>query len=54
MRERVAFVLNLRSREEEAYAAVQSVLDGDHRAVRDLNLAPGDLQIFKGVTRHTE
>ncbi len=38
----------LRSADDENYAAVQAVLDGDRVPVRTLNLEPGDLQIFKG------
>jgi hypothetical protein len=39
---------NLRSPTDENYAGVQAVLDGDTAPVRTLQLAPGDLQIFKG------
>lgn len=38
----------LRTRDDENYAGVQAVMDGDRTPVRSLNLEPGDLQIFKG------
>ena len=42
------YVPNLRSSRAENYAGVQAILDGDHSPVRELELNPGDLQIFKG------
>ena len=42
------YVPNLRSAEDENYANVQAILDGDRTPVRGLELRPGDLQIFKG------
>ena len=39
---------NLRSSEDENFASVASVLDGNRALVRTLELQPGDLQIFKG------
>ncbi|MGV9365481.1 HalD/BesD family halogenase [Amycolatopsis sp. NPDC003731] len=39
---------NIRSAADENFAAVRSVLAGDTRLVRRLNLRPGDLQLFKG------
>lgn len=38
----------LRSAEDENYAGVEAVLDGDTGPVKTLHLKPGDLQIFKG------
>ncbi|MBO9444751.1 2OG-Fe(II) oxygenase [Ruegeria sp. R14_0] len=42
------YVPNLRSSEDENFASVASVLDGNRARVRTLELQPGDLQIFKG------
>jgi hypothetical protein len=42
------FAPNLRSREDENYAGVQAILDGDLGKVQSLALEPGDLQVFKG------
>lgn len=42
------YAANLRSAEDENYAGVQEILDGDDRRVTRLNLQPGDLQIFRG------
>ena len=42
------YVPNLRTPENENFAAVASILDGDRTEVRELELQPGDLQIFKG------
>ena len=39
---------NIRSAADENFAAVRSVLAGDPRLVRRLDLRPGDLQLFKG------
>ncbi|WP_410615786.1 arpA protein [Amycolatopsis sp. lyj-109] len=39
---------NIRSAADENFAAVRSVLAGDTRPVRRLDLRPGDLQLFKG------
>ncbi|MGW5742703.1 HalD/BesD family halogenase [Amycolatopsis sp. NPDC003861] len=39
---------NIRSAADENFAAVRSVLAGDTRLVRRLDLRPGDLQLFKG------
>lgn len=39
---------NLRSAEDENFAAVSAVLGGDRTRVHQLVLNPGDLQIFKG------
>ncbi|MCE0764726.1 arpA protein [Pseudonocardia kujensis] len=38
----------IRSPQEENLDAVSAVLDGDHHAVRTLELRPGDLQLFAG------
>ncbi|MEV7098582.1 arpA protein [Amycolatopsis sp. NPDC051045] len=38
----------IRSAADENFAAVRSVLAGDTRPVRRLNLRPGDLQLFRG------
>ncbi|MEV6830809.1 arpA protein [Amycolatopsis sp. NPDC051102] len=38
----------IRSATDENFAAVRSVLAGDTRLVRRLDLRPGDLQLFKG------
>lgn len=42
------YVPNLRTPENENYADVQAVLDGDTTGVKSLALEPGDLQLFKG------
>lgn len=42
------YVPNLRSAEDENFADVASVLDGNMSRVRTLELQPGDLQIFRG------
>ncbi|NVO55568.1 hypothetical protein HW561_07185 [Rhodobacteraceae bacterium B1Z28] len=42
------FAPNLRSADDENFATVASVLDGNLSQVRRLGLQPGDLQIFKG------
>lgn len=42
------FCPNLRSADDQRFAAVTGVLQGDRRAVRQLTLRPGDLQIFYG------
>jgi hypothetical protein len=39
---------HLRTPQDENYAGVERVLDGDATLVRTLHLAPGDLQLFKG------
>ncbi len=39
---------DIRSAADENFAAVRSVLAGDTRPVRRLDLRPGDLQLFKG------
>lgn len=39
---------HLRTPTDENYSGVEAVLDGDPRLIRTLQLAPGDLQIFKG------
>ncbi|QKV79039.1 arpA protein [Amycolatopsis sp. Hca4] len=39
---------NIRSAADENFPAVRSVLAGDTRPVRRLDLRPGDLQLFKG------
>lgn len=39
---------NLRSTEDENFDAVASILDGNMARVRQLELQPGDLQIFRG------
>ncbi|MEX0350705.1 MAG: hypothetical protein AB3N15_14890 [Paracoccaceae bacterium] len=45
------YVPSLRSPTDENFPAVARVLDGDRRHVRQLELQPGDLQIFRG--RHS-
>lgn len=42
------YVPGLRTSEDENFEGVARVLDGDMRNVRQLELQPGDLQIFKG------
>ncbi|SLN13072.1 HalD/BesD family halogenase [Ruegeria meonggei] len=42
------YVPNLRSAEDENFNNVASVLDGNRAGVWELELQPGDLQIFKG------
>ncbi|WP_033262126.1 HalD/BesD family halogenase [Amycolatopsis vancoresmycina] len=42
------FCPGIRSAADENFAAVRSVLAGDTRPVRRLDLRPGDLQLFKG------
>lgn len=42
------YVPGLRSSEDENFEGVARVLDGDMSNVRQLELQPGDLQIFKG------
>ncbi|NOD77279.1 MULTISPECIES: 2OG-Fe(II) oxygenase [unclassified Ruegeria] len=42
------YVPNLRTSEDENFAQVASVLDGNMTRVHQLELQPGDLQIFKG------
>ncbi len=42
------YVPSLRSGEDECYAEVRSVLDGDRSRVVQLDLNPGDLQFFLG------
>ena len=42
------YVPNLRSPEDENYAGVRRVLDGERDLVRQLDLRAGDLQIFLG------
>lgn len=42
------YVPNLRSAEDENFGSVASILDGNRARVRELELQPGDLQIFKG------
>ncbi|WP_170325245.1 HalD/BesD family halogenase [Ruegeria arenilitoris] len=42
------YVPNLRTTEDENFREVASILDGDMSRVRELELQPGDLQIFKG------
>lgn len=42
------YVPNIRTSEDENFDAVASVLDGNMEHVRQLDLQPGDLQIFKG------
>lgn len=38
----------LRSAEDENFEGVQAILDGDHSALKSLEITPGDLQIFFG------
>jgi hypothetical protein len=45
------YVPNLRNPTDENFAGVARVLEGDRRHVRQLELQPGDLQIFRG--RHS-
>lgn len=42
------YVPDIRTPDDERFDAVQRVLDGDRSDIRELDLAPGDLQIFKG------
>ncbi len=42
------YVPNIRSGQDEGFAAIQRVLEGDRTGVRTLALRPGDLQIFRG------
>ncbi len=42
------FCPNLRDPQDENYGGVGAVLEGDRGPVRTLDMAPGDLQIFKG------
>lgn len=42
------YVPNLRTQNDECFAAVERVLAGDRGVVEQLVLEPGDLQIFKG------
>ncbi len=42
------FCPNLRDPQDENYDGVGAVLEGDRGPVRTLDIAPGDLQIFKG------
>nr|WP_321252416.1 hypothetical protein [uncultured Ruegeria sp.] len=42
------YVPNLRTAEDENFSQVASILDGNRGQVRELELQPGDLQIFKG------
>lgn len=42
------YVPNLRTAEDEQFESVASVLDGSRARVRELELLPGDLQIFRG------
>jgi hypothetical protein len=39
---------SIRGAHGENYEGVQAILDGDHRALKSLELTPGDLQIFFG------
>jgi hypothetical protein len=39
---------NIRGRQGENFEGVQRLLDGDHAALKTLELTPGDLQIFFG------
>ncbi len=42
------YVPNLRTPQEENFDAVAAVLEGDMERVHQLDLQPGDLQVFKG------
>jgi len=42
------YVPNIRTPEDENYAAVGRVFDGDRTGVRQLMLRPGDMQLFRG------
>ncbi len=42
------YVPNIRTADDEAFEAIQRVLDGGRNGVRTLQLRPGDLQIFRG------
>ncbi|GAA6158297.1 hypothetical protein NBRC116589_04710 [Ruegeria sp. HU-ET01832] len=42
------YVPNLRTAEDEQFESVASILDGSRARVRELELLPGDLQIFRG------
>ena len=42
------YVPNLRSASDENFPAVAAVMDGNRARVRQLELQPGDLQIFRG------
>ncbi len=42
------YVPDIRSPEAESYERVQAILDGSREGVRELDLRPGDLQLFKG------
>ena len=42
------YVPNLRNADDECYAEVKQVLDGDRSRVKRLELDPGDLQLFLG------
>ncbi len=45
------YVANVRSEDDDNYAGVEAILDGDESAVETLPLKPGTLSIFAG--RHT-
>ncbi|MEM7273000.1 MAG: arpA protein [Actinomycetota bacterium] len=45
---RFEYVPNIRSAEDEGFAAIQRILEGGRDGVRTLDLRPGDLQIFRG------
>lgn len=45
---RFEFAPNVRSARDENYDGVRRVLEGEREGVLSLDLAPGDLQIFKG------
>ncbi|RLK10927.1 HalD/BesD family halogenase [Ruegeria conchae] len=42
------YAANLRTSEDENFNGVAAILDGSRRGVHQLELQPGDLQIFKG------
>ena len=44
------YVPNLRTPEDERFQAVADVLDETSQAVKSIDLVPGDLQIFKGLS----
>ena len=45
------YVPNIRTADDENFAAIQAVLEGGRDGVQSLELRPGDLQIFRG--RHS-
>jgi len=42
------YVPNIRGPQGENFEGVQAVLDGDHAALKSLDVTPGDLQVFFG------